>query len=38
VNSTASSGTFTSSTATVSFTLPVGQVSVLNAYGGFTLP
>jgi hypothetical protein len=38
VTSTASTGTFSSSTATASVTFPSGQVSVLNAYGSFTLP
>lgn len=33
-----SSGTFASSTATASVTFPSGQVSVLNAFGSFTLP
>ncbi|HQY58228.1 MAG: hypothetical protein V9G17_06285 [Nitrospira sp.] len=34
----ASTGTFATSTATFSVTLPVGQVSVLNAWSDFTLP
>ncbi len=33
-----STGTFATSTATFSVTLPVGQVSVLNAWSDFTLP
>ncbi|MGH7207264.1 MAG: hypothetical protein ACREI2_13775, partial [Nitrospiraceae bacterium] len=33
----ASTGTFSSSTATASVTLPTGQISVLNAFGSFTL-
>lgn len=38
VASTASSGTFAASTATAGVTFPAGQVSVLNAFGSFTLP
>ncbi len=38
INSSASTGTFTSSTATASVTFPSGQVSILNAYASFTLP
>jgi hypothetical protein len=38
LNSTASTGTFASSTATVSVTFPSGQVSLLNAFASFTLP
>jgi hypothetical protein len=38
VSSTASTGTFESSTATASVTFPSGQVSILNAFGSFTLP
>jgi hypothetical protein len=37
VASTASAGTFATSTATASVTFPSGQVSVLNAFGSFTL-
>jgi hypothetical protein len=35
---TTNSGTFASSTATFSVTLPVGTVSVLNVYSDYTLP
>ncbi len=38
VNSSPSSGTFTSATATANVNLPTGQVSILNAFGSFTLP
>jgi hypothetical protein len=38
VNSTASSGTFATSTSTANVTFPTGEVSVLNAFGSFTLP
>jgi hypothetical protein len=34
----ASTGTFATSTATVNLTVPSGVVSVLNAFGSFTLP
>jgi len=38
VTSTPSTGTFASATASASVTFPSGQVSVLNAFGSFTLP
>ncbi len=38
VNSAASTGTFATATATASVNFPTGQVSVLNAFGSFTLP
>jgi hypothetical protein len=38
VTSTASTGTFASSTATASMTLPVTQINVLQAWGALTLP
>jgi hypothetical protein len=38
VNSSGSAGTFATSTATANVSFPLGQVSVLNAFGSFTLP
>jgi hypothetical protein len=38
VNSSASTGTFSSATATANINFPQGQISVLNAFGSFTLP
>lgn len=38
VTSTATAGTFASATATANVTFPTGAVSVLNAFGSFTLP
>lgn len=38
VSSFASTGTFATSTATATVNFPTGQVSVLNAFGSFTLP
>ncbi|MEW6248910.1 MAG: hypothetical protein AB1555_19705 [Nitrospirota bacterium] len=38
VSTATSTGTLASSTATFSVTLPLGRVSVLNAYSDFTLP
>ncbi|MGH7227604.1 MAG: hypothetical protein ACREIH_00205, partial [Nitrospiraceae bacterium] len=38
VSSFASTGTFATSTATANVNFPTGQVSVLNAFGSFTLP
>lgn len=37
-SSFASTGTFANSTATANVNFPTGQVSVLNAFGSFTLP
>lgn len=37
-STSASTGTFSSSTASVPVTFPSGQISVLNAYASFTLP
>jgi len=38
VSSFASTGSFAASTATANVNFPTGQVSVLNAFGSFTLP
>ena len=38
VSSFASTGTFATSTATANVNFPTGEVSVLNAFGSFTLP
>ncbi len=38
VNSSPSSGNFASAMATANVNLPTGQVSILNAFGSFTLP
>jgi hypothetical protein len=38
INTSPSTGTFSSSTASVPVTFPTGQISVLNAYASFTLP
>jgi hypothetical protein len=38
MTSTASIGTFATSTSTANVTFPTGEVSALNAFGSFTLP
>ena len=38
VATSATTGTFATSTATANITFPTGEVSVLNAFGSFTLP